>query len=97
MYFKIYVEKFPSIKYEEILNEMDINYPNINKILFIKKNFYNLRNEIYGEAYDEMNKYELIDIINYNGTKLLKEKIQYSKENEENVTIRIFCTSEALS
>ena len=53
--------------------------------------------KIYRDAYDKINKYELIDNINYNGTKLLKEKIQYSKENWENVTIRIFGTSETLS
>ena len=27
MLFKLYVEKFPSIKYEEILNELDTKYP----------------------------------------------------------------------
>ena len=76
---------------------MNIKYPNINKILFSKKNFYNLRHEIYRDAYDKINKYELLDNINYNGTILLKEKIQYSKENGENVTIKIFGNNETLS
>ena len=38
MLFKLYVEKFPSIKYEEILNELDTKYPQ-KKILFGKSNF----------------------------------------------------------
>ena len=37
MFFKIYIEKFPSIKYEEILNELDINYQII--LIVEKKNY----------------------------------------------------------
>ena len=39
MFFKIYIEKFPSIKYEEILNELDIKYPQIKKISLVKRKF----------------------------------------------------------
>jgi len=49
MFFKIYIEKFPSIKYEEILNELDIKYPKIKKIVFSKRKFFELKIEIYKE------------------------------------------------
>jgi len=79
-FFKLYVEKFPSIKYEEILNELDTKYPQ-KKILFGKSNFFALKNEIYKESYDKINKYELLDNIDYKGEILLKGKITYKKEN----------------
>ena len=44
-----YNEKFPSIKYEEILNELDIKYPKIKKIVFSKRKFFELKIEIYKE------------------------------------------------
>ena len=67
MFFKLYVEKFPSIKYEEILNELDTKYPQ-KKILFGKSNFFALKNEIYKEYYDKINNDKLLDNID------LKEK-----------------------
>ena len=49
MFFKyFFLEKFPSIKYEEILNELDIKYP--KKIVFVKSKFFALKNEIYKES-----------------------------------------------
>ena len=67
MFFKLYIEKFPSIKYEEILNELDIKYPQIKKILFGKRKYFALKKEIYKEAYDKINKYKLIDNIDCKG------------------------------
>ena len=52
MFFKLYLEKFPSIKYEEIINEMNKLYQEINLILFSKRKYFNLRNEIYKDKND---------------------------------------------
>ena len=73
--FKIYLEKFTSIKYEEVLNVINKIYPEINQILFSKRKYFNLRNEIYRDAYNKINNYKLIDYSDYKDIKLLKEKI----------------------
>ena len=41
-YFKINIETFPCIKYEDILYNLTNKFPNINKILFSKTKFFNL-------------------------------------------------------
>ena len=56
-----------------------------------------MKNEIYKEAYDKINKYKLIDNIDCKGEKLLKEKIEYRKENGDKVLIGIFGTNQTLS
>ena len=45
-YFKINIETFPCIKYEDILYNLTNNFRNINKILFSKTKFFNLKNEM---------------------------------------------------
>jgi len=47
-----------------------------------------LRNEIYRDAYDKINNYNLID-----NFAIIKEKIEFLKENDEKVVIKIFRTN----
>ena len=86
--FKIYLEKFPSIKYEELSTDIHKIYHEIHQILFSKRKYFNLRNEIYRDAYDKINNYNLID-----NFAIIKEKIEFLKENDEKVVIKIFRTN----
>ena len=66
-------------------------------VLFSKRKFFALKNEIYEESYDKINKNKLLDNIDFKGEILLKEKITYKKENGDDVIIRIFGTKQTLS
>ena len=45
-FFKINIETFPCIKYEDILFNLSNKFSNINFILFSKTKFFNLKNEM---------------------------------------------------
>jgi hypothetical protein len=63
MYIKINIEKFPLIKYEEIFYELNLKYPNLNKIHFSKSKYNNLKNKILREIKDNNHNLNLIDNI----------------------------------
>lgn len=70
IYFKILIEKIQLIKYEEILYDLNIKYPNLNKIVFSKIQYFNLKNEIFLELKDKNHNLNLIDNIDLYGNKL---------------------------
>ena len=75
MFFKTYLDKFSSIKNVKILNDIKSKiYLQINKILFSKRKYFILKNEINRDVYDKINNYYLIDNLDYKSTQILKEK-----------------------
>ena len=97
MYFKILIEKFPLIRYEDILYQLNLKYPNLNKILFGKTKFNNMKNEIYREINNNNHNLNLIDNLELYGSKLLKEKLEYINEEGKTSIIRIYGTNETMS
>ena len=98
MYFKFLIEKFPLIRYEDILYQLNLKFPNLNKILFGKTKFNNLKNEIYREFNNNNNhNLNLIDNLELYGRKLLKEKFEYINEEGKTSIIRIYGTNETMS
>jgi len=97
IYFKILIEKFPLIKYEEILYDWNIKYPNLNKIVFSKSQYFNLKNEIFRDLKDKNHNLNLIDNIDLYGNKLLKDKYEFKNEEGNRAIIRIFGTNETMN
>ena len=97
MYFKILIEKFPLISYEDILYQLNLKYQNINKILFGKTKFNNMKTEINREFNNNIHNFNLIDNLELYGSKLLKEKFEYKNEDGKLSIIRIYGTNETMS
>ena len=97
MYFKILIEKFPLIRYEDILYQLNLKYPNINKILFGKTKFNNMKTEINREFNNNIHNLSLIDNLELYGSTLLKEKFEYKNEDGKSSIIRIYGTNETMS
>ena len=74
-YFKISIENFPCIKYEYILYNFTNKFKNINKILFSKIKFFNLKNEMSKELINYNNNINLINHLDLYEEPLLKENI----------------------
>ena len=92
VYFKINIETFPCIKYEDILYNFTNKYKNINQILFSKTKFFNLKNEMSKELINYNNNINLINHLDLYGEPLLKENIEFIKEDGTKVYIKIFAT-----
>ena len=60
-YLKIGIKTFPCIKYEDILYNFTNKFKNINKILFSKTKFFNLKNEMSKELINYNNNINLIN------------------------------------
>ena len=74
-YFKMSIENFPCIKYEYILYNFINKFKNINKILFSKTKFFNLKNEMSKELINYNNNINLINHLDLYEEPLLKENI----------------------
>ena len=69
------IENFPCIKYEYILYNFINKFKNINKILFSKTKFFNLKNEMSKELINYNNNINLINHLDLYEEPLLKENI----------------------
>ena len=91
-YFKINIDTFPCIKYKDILYNFTNKFKNINKILFSKTKFFNLKIEMSKELFNYNNNINLINHLDLYGEPLLKENIEFIKEDGAKVFIKIFET-----
>lgn len=89
-YFKLNIELFPCIKYEDILFNFTKKFPNINKIIFNKTKFFNLKNEMQKELINYDKNLKTINNLELYGEPLLKENFEFYKEDGTKAFIKKF-------